>query len=101
MAKLTAENARGMLSNTQPHQAFWVNNGPVIKNVIELAAAARKLTAQQFTHHVNKGKNDFAKWVGEVIRDQVLAQKLGRVKTKEGLAAAVTSRLQQLQKLIK
>ena len=101
MAKLTKDEAKRILSNTAPDKAFWVNNGPVLKNVIELATTAAKLTPQQFMHHVNNAKNDFAKWVGEVIRDSELAQQLKRVKTKEDLARVATNRLRQLQKLIR
>ena len=101
MAKLKSEEAKRMLSNTPPEKAFWVNNGPVLRNVIELAAAAKKLTEQQFAHHVNKAKNDFAKWADEVVRDSELARQLRRAKTKENLAKIVTERLKQLQKMLK
>ena len=101
MAKLTKDEAKRILSNTAPDKAFWVNNGPVLKNVIELATTAAKLTPQQFMHHVNNAKNDFAKWVGEVIRDSELAKQLRQIKTKDELAHIVTNRLRQLQKLIR
>ncbi len=101
MAKLKSEEAKRILSNTPPDKAFWVNNGPVLKSIIELAAAAKKLTEQQFMHHVNKTKNDFAKWADEVVRDSELARQLRRVKTKDDLAKAVTGRLKQLQKMLK
>ena len=101
MADLTKEEAKRILSNTAPERAFWVNNGPIVKSVIELATAAKKLTPAQFMHHANKAKNDFARWVEEVIRDSELARQIKKVKTKEGLASAVTSRLKQLQKLIR
>ena len=101
LAKLKSEEARRILSNTPPDKAFWVNNGPVLKNIIELAAAAKKLTQQQFMHHVNSAKNDFAKWVDEVIRDSELAKQLRRIKTKDEIAHIVTNRLRQLQKLLR
>ena len=101
MAKLKSEEAKRILSNTPPDKAFWVNNGPVLKSIIELAAVAKKLTEQQFMHHVNKAKNDFAKWADEVVRDSELARQLRRVKTKDDLAKAVTGRLKQLQKMLK
>ncbi|MBI2176544.1 hypothetical protein HYU40_04350 [Candidatus Woesearchaeota archaeon] len=101
MAKLKSEEAKRILSNTPPEKAFWVNNGPVLKNVIELANAARNLTEQQFAHHVNKVKNDFAKWAAEVIRDSELARTLLRIKSKDELAGAITERLKQLQKMLK
>jgi len=100
MAKLDASEAKRMVSNTLPQKAFWVNNGPVIRSMTELAAAAKKLTEGQFLHHVNNDKNDFAKWVSEVIGDSVLARKLRQVKTKDGLVKEVASRLKQLQKII-
>lgn len=101
LAKLKSEEAKRILSNTPPEKAFWVNNGPVLKNVIELAAAAKKLTPMQFAHHVNKAKNDFAKWADEVIKDSELAKRLRRIKSKDELADAVTERLKQLQKMLK
>ena len=101
MAKSGSEEAKRILSNAPPEKAFWVNNGPVLKNIIELATAAKKLTPQQFMHHANKAKNDFAKWVEEVIRDSELAKKIRHVKTKDELAHIVKNRLRQLQKLLK
>ena len=101
MAKLTKDEAKRILSNTAPEKAFWVNNGPIVKSIIELTTAAKNLTIAQFMHHVNSAKNDFAKWVGEVIRDSELAQQLRRIKTKDQLAHIVTNRLRQLQKLIR
>lgn len=95
------EEAKRILSNTAPEKAFWINNGPILKNIIDLAVAAKKITPQQFAHHVSQGKNDFAKWVDEVIRDQALAKKLQHAKTKEELSKAATGRLKALQRLLK
>ena len=101
MGKTSSEDAKRILSNTSPEKAFWVNNGPILKNIIELAMAAKKLTPQQFAHHVSNAKNDFAKWAEDVIRDSELAKKLRHAKTREELADVVTNRLGQLRKLLK
>ena len=101
MANLSREEAKRILSNAAPGKVFWVNNGPVLKSIIELATAAQKLAPQQFMHHVNSAKNDFAKWVDEVIRDSELAKRLTHVKTKDELAHVVKNRLRQLQKLLR
>ena len=101
MGKTSSEDAKKILSNTSPEKAFWVNNGPILKSVIELAMAAKKLTPQQFAHHVSNAKNDFAKWTDEAIHDSELAKKLRQIKTREDLADAVTKRLGQLRKLLK
>ncbi len=100
MANLSKEEAKRILSNVPPEKSFWVNNGPVLRNVIELATAAKKLAPQQFIHHINNAKNDFAKWVDDVIRDSELAKQLRRIKTKDELAHVVKNRLRQLQKLL-
>lgn len=97
----SSEEAKRILSNTPPEKAFWVNNGPVLKSVIELATAAKKLTPRQFAHHVNSAKNDFARWVEDVIRDSELAKRLRHVKTGDELARVVRNRLRQLQKLLR
>lgn len=101
MTSLTKDEAKRILSNAAPEKSFWVHNGPIVRNIIELGNAAKKLTPVQFAHHISNAKNDFAKWVDEVIRDSELARQLKKVKTKEGMASAVTSRLKQLQKAIK
>ncbi|MBI2550349.1 hypothetical protein HYV83_04180 [Candidatus Woesearchaeota archaeon] len=101
MGKTSSEDAKRILSNTSPERAFWVNNGPILKSVIELATAAKKLTPQQFAHHANNAKNDFAKWAEDVIRDSELAKKLRQIKTREDLEKAVANRLGQLRKLLK
>mgnify|MGYP001612170437 FL=1 len=36
-----------------------------------------------FKKHVNEHKNDFAKWVHEVLKNEHLAQKLNNAKTKK------------------
>lgn len=99
--RLSVEQVKRVLSNTPAGKEFWVNNGPILRNIIELANAAKKLTPQQFMHHVNNAKNDFAKWADEVIHDSELAKKIRHVKTKDELAHAVKNRLKQLRKLLK
>ena len=101
MGESKKEGAKRILASTPPEKAFWVNNGPVLKNIIELAVAAKKMSPQQFAHHANQAKNDFAKWVEEVIKDSELAKKLRTIKTKEELAKAVSDRLKTLQRLLK
>ena len=100
MASMKNDEAKKILSNTPAEKAFWVNNGQVLKNLIELATAAKKLTAEQFAHHVSSTKNDFAKWVDEVIRDSELAKEIRKARTKEDMAKAVINRLKHLQKLL-
>ncbi len=94
-------DAKKILSAVQPDNAFWVNNGPILKSLDEFAAAVRKLKPEQFMHHVNGQKNDFAKWISEVIGDGILAQRIRVLKTGEAMAKAARQRIDALKKLVK
>ncbi len=94
-------DAKKILSAVQPDKAFWVNNGPILKSLWEFAASVGKLKPEQFLHHVNRQKNDFAKWIREVIGDNTLAQRIRILKTKEAMAKAVQQRIDSLKKLVK
>ncbi len=94
-------DAKKILSTVQPDKAFWVNNGPILKSLEEFAAALKKLKPEQFLHHVNKQKNDFAKWISEVVGDTILAQRIRVLKTKEAMAKAVQQRISALKQLTK
>ena len=92
-------NSKKMLSDVQPEKSFWVSNGPIIRNLKEAAAVIRKLSPEQFVHHVNHEKNDFAKWFEEVIGDKILAQRVRMMKTKDAIAKTVAQRIVALHKL--
>lgn len=68
------------LTNAQPQKAFWVHNGPVLKNLVELADALQTMDEVIFTHHVTKEKNDFADWVETVLKDVECATAIRRSK---------------------
>ena len=72
-----------------PAKCFWVNNGPILKNIAELGNALRRMSDKTFQHHVAKNKNDFAKWIEDVFRDKNLAQAVRQAKGKEGIIRVV------------
>jgi len=74
---------RRPLANAKPENCFWVNNGPVLKNLEELKEALVTMTDEQFRYHVNERKNDFAKWVREVLAEKEIARRLARIKTRK------------------
>ena len=47
----------------------------------------------QFAHHVNAQKNDFAQWVSGVLCDEKCARALLKAKTKKGAAGAAARHL--------
>ncbi len=62
-------------------QCFWINSGPEVKDLIELKDILSEINKEQFIHHVNNMKNDFAVWVEDVLCDKKCADKIRRSKT--------------------
>lgn len=74
------------LTATVPQEkAFYVNGGPVIYSAGELAEALENgmISDESFAYHVENGKNDFATWIQDVIRDEALAKSLKKIRTKK------------------
>jgi hypothetical protein len=95
------DKAKKILGNVEHWKAFWVNSGPIYKNLGEFSNKVGKLNAKQFEHHVQKEKNDFAKWIGEAVGDKVLAKKIRTLKTKRAIAQAAKQRVVALEKIAK
>lgn len=79
--------------NAEGSACFWVNSGTVLKNLAELRDSLMDMPAESFAHHVSAHKNDFAKWVEEVLQDADLAKKLLKFKTQASMAKAVDTYL--------
>lgn len=95
------EQAKKILANVLPEKAFWVSNGPVLKNISELTEGLKNMSPQTFLHHVNQQKNDFANWIKDAIGDSILAEQISKMKTKAAIQKAVTTRVEALQKALK
>lgn len=66
-----------------PKKYFWLANGTVIRNIYELSDALRVMSDELFSKHVNENKNDIAKWVNDVLKNEHLSQKLNKAKTRK------------------
>ena len=95
---VTKDDAARYLGDVAPEQSFWVNNGPVVKNIEELANALPQLSDETFQHHANKDKNDFSSWINDVVGDKKLANDLLSSKDKNSLCKKLRSRLAMLKK---
>jgi len=94
---VTKDEARKYLSDVAPEQCFWVNNGPILKNIDELANAMPDLSDDVFHHHVNNEKNDFSNWVRNIIGDKALANDLLSSKNKDSAVNKIRRRLNSLK----
>ncbi len=94
---VSLEDAERILADASPEQCFWVNNGPIIKNLSEMANALACMKDEIFSHHVNKEKNDFGNWVRDVLKDEELSNNIIGVRSKEKILKKVQSRLKKLE----
>ncbi len=78
-----------------PEHCFWVVDGTIIKDLVELKQVVKKMDRKTFSYHVNKEKNDFARWVGDILQDGVLAEKLAKVKTKTDTMKVINNHLKE------
>ena len=78
----TKKPAAKALGEASPGQCFWVNNGPVLRDLRDLRDALRAMSNEQFGYHTARGVNDFAKWVAEVLKDEACAKKIAKAKTR-------------------
>ena len=92
------DEARNYLRDVAPEQCFRVNNGPILKNLEELANSLPEMSDESFSHHLNSEKNDFSSWVKDVIGDQKLANDLLSSRNKESALNKVRNRLNSLKK---
>jgi|SRR3989344_3899526 len=83
------------LVTASKESCFWVNQGPVLKNLRELHDALKSdITDTQYKYHVGKGKNDFANWVSEVLGDKECAAKLYGARSRKSAVALLEECLQ-------
>lgn len=83
------------LVQADENSSFWVNNGPILKNIKDLTDALKNISEEQFAYHANAEKNDFAAWAKNVLKDDVLARSLAKSKTLKAAIKAVENRLKK------
>ncbi len=99
MALLTLkEEARKFVADVPEQYAFWCVDGRVLKNMQELKQALETMSDETYAYHANAEKNDFAKWVRDIISDEQLAKDLEKATGRSRAARLVGMRLSILNK---
>ena len=97
MSLMAAENLLAVLEGKKPKSQvnpdvkpghgykfpFYTQAGKAVKTAAELGAAISAMGEQEYASHVNEHKNDFANWVGEILKNKSLAGKLRKAQSKE------------------
>jgi hypothetical protein len=88
-----------VLHDTAPQDAFWTCHGTIIRNIYELLSTINVLNDFAFKYHVNVDhtKNDFGKWIDEVLKDPELSKRLKNIYDKELYARIIERRIRELE----
>jgi hypothetical protein len=97
IVKISKEEAKKRLGDVPDEKRFWFQDGKAIKNIKELRKALIDITDETFHHHLSEGRNDFSKWIREVVGDEKLANDLGRAKSRLQASQAVAERISFLE----
>jgi hypothetical protein len=97
IVKISKEEAKRRLGDVPDDKRFWCHDGKTIKNVRELRKALTDMSDETFHYHLREGRNDFSKWVREVVGDDKLAGDLGKTKSRIQASKAVAARISFLE----
>lgn len=76
---------------------FWSADGRVSRNLKDLRDGLKDMSDETFRYHVSKEKNDFAKWIEDVLQEPVFARKMKTMKTRLTALRTVESELKKYQ----
>ncbi len=92
MPGISKSQAEKFLAKVPEENAFWCNDGRVLRDMKDLKEALATMSDQTFAYHSNEIKKDFANWVRDVIGDYELARDLERASNREQAARIVEER---------
>lgn len=72
-----------VLKRAEGEECFFLVNGSVVSDLMELADALESMSHDVYYYHVNKDKHDFSAWVKGVMQEAELAEKLLATDTPE------------------
>jgi hypothetical protein len=97
IVKIGKEEARRRLADVPDDKRFWCHDGRVMKNLGELRKGLIDISDETFRYHFGEGRNDFSKWIREVVGDEKLANALGKVRSRIQASQAVAERISFLE----
>jgi hypothetical protein len=85
-----------LLVKVAAEYVFYCHDGSIFADFRELAEGLEAISDETFAYHVNSERNDFSKWVKDVIKDEKLASDLATATNRTQAAGYVTARLATL-----
>lgn len=74
-----------MEKEAQKEHYFKLRNNQELKSLNDLRKALTYMADEEFNHHVNTERNDFANWTRDALQNQELSEKIRTAKTKQEL----------------
>jgi len=74
---------------------FWAKDGRILSDLKDLKNALEEMAEETYAYHVNKSRNDFAKWTEEVLKNKKVATELKKAKNKLGALKKVASEIKK------
>jgi len=97
IVRISKEEAERRLGDVPNEKRFWCRDGRSIKNLRELGKALIDISGDTYHYHCGEGRNDFSKWVREVVGDGTLANDLSKAKSQMQASQAVAKRISFLE----
>lgn len=60
----------------KPEHYFYLRDGRVLKDLIDLSECLETINNDVFYHHVNDARNDFANWIRDIFERKELADEI-------------------------
>jgi hypothetical protein len=97
IVKISKEEAKRRLGDVPDDKRFWCHDGRNVKNLRELRKALIDVSDETFHYHSGGERNDFSKWIKEVVGDEKLANELSKVRSRIQASQAVAARISFLE----
>jgi len=70
---------------TDPEKRFFLHGGGELSSLEDLFTELQTMEDHVYAHHVNEERNDFSRWVREVMGDHFLAKKIELARDRDEL----------------
>lgn len=75
---------------------FWAKDGRILSDLKDLKNALEEMAEETYAYHVNKSRNDFAKWTEEVLKNKKVATELKKAKNKLDALKKVATEIKKI-----
>ncbi len=75
---------------------FWAKDGRILSDLRDLKNALEEMAEETYAFHVNKTKNDFAKWTEDVLKNKKVSAELKKAKNKIDALKKVVAEIKKI-----